>query len=253
MKLLQSNLLQNVSVISHGFFCPGDSKGCHYNFSFKNGEKEDVLDARRQACELIFSRYDHLTHVYQEHGSTIWTAAPEHRGAGALDGQQQIGKGDALITNEPSIPLAILIADCLPIFFAGCSGKAVGIAHAGWRGTHQGIASKMVKRFQDEFKIDPAHLLVWIGPGISHCCFKVGKEVWNPIQNKWGDFMDCFDEQSMHIDLKMLNRYQLVMAGVLKENIEDSPDCTCCQNNFFSYRRDGAGAGHNLAVIQRKK
>ncbi len=244
-------MLSQIHGVRHGFFCPGESGGSSDNLSFKNGNREDVLSARRRACCMLNVRYDHLTHVYQVHGTRILTIRRTHRGAGALTGQDQAGIGDGMITGEAELPLAVLIADCLPLFFAGVDGRAAGLVHAGWRGTHSAIAVEAVKRFEEDLGIIPRNLLVWIGPGISAEKFHVGEEIWSSFLKNWGHCENCIFTEGYRIDLKELNFHQLVSAGVLKENIEVSSDCTYRDERFFSYRRDGAGKGHNLALIQR--
>ncbi|MBD3265593.1 peptidoglycan editing factor PgeF [bacterium] len=250
MELIQSKLLQGLSNIKHGFFRPGLQGRHAANLSFKNGAIEAVQVSRVKACQLAGIEPKHLTHVYQDHGTDIWNVTREHRGAGALTGEGQMGVGDAMITTEPGIPLAILIADCLPLFFSSRDGQVVGIAHAGWRGTVDNLAGKMVDRFDKDYNVAPQELRVWIGPGISSCCFAVKEDVWGAFADlhktcSWG-----FNKKTMKIDLKTINRHQLWQAGVLKEAIEISPDCTCCQQSYFSYRREGPGFGHNMALIQ---
>src|SRR5215471_5010512 len=46
---------------------------------------------------------------------------------------------DAAVTNEPGVPCTIFSADCLPVLLADRLGRAVGIAHAGWRGLSAGV------------------------------------------------------------------------------------------------------------------
>ncbi len=254
MELVQSSLLNEIGGIKHGFFRPGSRPGessrRDSNLSFKNGLASQVLEARKQACDTIGVRHVDLTHVYQVHGTSIFTVDQTHRGAGALTGEDQVGQGDALITSEPDVPLAILIADCLPVFFATGDASAVGLSHAGWKGTLNGLASKTAERLTSDFSIEPKELRVWIGPGISMNGFTVGHDVWELFQNAWSEFDDCFDESRRCVDLKRLNFHQLTVCGVLSENIEVSPDCTFGDPRYFSYRREGPGIGHNMAVIQ---
>ncbi|MEW6237604.1 MAG: polyphenol oxidase family protein [Candidatus Omnitrophota bacterium] len=251
MELIRSILLDTIPRLKHGFFYPGLNGGAQDNFSFRNGSKEYVLNARERACGLLGIRHEHLTHVYQEHGSTIWNIGPAQLGAGAMNGEGQAGRGDAMIAQTPEIPLAILTADCLPIFFAHGSGQVVGLTHAGWRGTVEAIARKTVERLARDYGVAPGELFVWIGPGICGECFEVGEDVWRIFEEAWGSVNAGFHLQRRAIDLKEINRRQLVMAGVKEENIETALQCTMCDHRFFSYRRDGPGIGHNLAVIQR--
>ena len=251
MKIIQSHILTTIKGIRHAFFAPGYPHRKNANMSFQNGERETVLSARREACEAIDIRHDHLTHVYQEHGTTIWTIEENHRGAGALTGTNQVGRGDAMVTNVANLPLAILVADCLPLFFACESGNAVGLAHAGWRGTLDEIAVKTVKQMISTYEIRLEDIHCWIGPGISIDRFIVGNDVLDHFQSKFSKWTDCFSADGPRIDLKRLNLHQLVSAGMNPEKIEISPNCTYNNNEYFSYRRDGPGMGHNMAVIQR--
>ncbi|MFB3788179.1 MAG: polyphenol oxidase family protein [bacterium] len=251
MEIVQSALLNQIPGLTHGFIRPGGNRNRVANLSFKNGPAETVRAARRQACGMLGIPAEHLTHVYQEHGTVIWTVSRDHRGAGAWTGRDPIGHGDGMITREARVPLAILIADCLPVFFTAPHAAAVGIAHAGWKGTLGNISARMVERLAGECGIEPAALRIWIGPGISLRGFTVQDDVWGPFQEAWGRHPECFDAVRRAIDLKQINRRQLMEAGVLDKHIDVSPDCTYSDPRFFSYRRDGAGGGHNLAVIQR--
>jgi copper oxidase (laccase) domain-containing protein len=49
------------------------------------------------------------------------------------------------------------------------------------------------------------------------------------------------DERRLHLDLKEINRCQLLSLGVLAENIEVSPIDTYTDGRFFSARREQKG------------
>jgi len=253
MELIQSRIFSDIPGLCHGFFAPGMDRDLRNNFSYKNAPQEVVWRARQKACEIIGIPAEHLTHVYQEHGTIIWPVGQEHRGAGALTGEDPVGNGDGLISTEPGVPLAILIADCLPIFFSTVDVRVVGLAHAGWRGTLNDIAGAVVNKMDELYRVDPTSLMIWIGPGISRNGFRVGNDVWEIFQERWGKYDDCFDRENQAIDLKKINQYQLEAAGVLTDNIEGATECTFGDLRFYSYRRDGKGSGHNMAVIMRER
>src|SRR5262249_18322591 len=50
--------------------------------------------------------------------------------------------GDGLITNVPGILLGVLAADCFPVILVDPKKRAVGVFHAGWRGTVKRIVEK---------------------------------------------------------------------------------------------------------------
>ncbi len=251
MELIQSNLLKKVTSIRHGFFGPGTTGSSLDNFSFNQGEYREVQRARQTACSQIGINSQDLTHVYQVHGTRIWKVTFSLFKESRRNGKGQLGEGDALITDCSHIPLAILVADCLPIFIAHRTGQCIGIVHAGWRGTLKGIASAAVHRMVEEFTVDPEELLVWIGPGICGETFEIGEEVWSPFYRKWGHIGEAFLPQTRTLDLKRINAYQLEKMGVKSHWIEISSESTYKDHRFFSYRRDGAGVGHNMAVIQK--
>jgi len=74
--------------------------------------------------------------------------------------------GDGLVTDTPEVLLAVQTADCLPIILADRKRHAIGVFHAGWRGTVKRIAEKGVGEMQKYFKSDPRNLVAAIGPGV---------------------------------------------------------------------------------------
>ncbi|MFQ5927676.1 MAG: polyphenol oxidase family protein, partial [Terriglobia bacterium] len=86
--------------------------------------------------------------------------------------------GDALITTEPGLLLAVQVADCLPILLVDPVRRVVAAVHAGWRGTLARIVEKTVGRMQMRFGSEPRRLVAAIGPGIHGCCYEVGREVY---------------------------------------------------------------------------
>lgn len=165
----------------------------------------------------------------------------------------RLPRTDGVITDQPDVLLTTVHADCLPVWFYDEEHRAVGLVHAGWRGTLAGIAPKAVKLMQREYGSDPEKMKVHIGPGISHCCFETGPEVIEAFREAWG-FADRYAESAeqrlakgqpanpgkYYIDIKGINTEELLQAGLLEENITVSGHCTCCEpETFASYRREG--------------
>jgi polyphenol oxidase len=151
---------------------------------------------------------------------------------------------DALITLQQHVILAVTIADCVPVMLLDPKTPAVGIVHAGWRGTSGGIVQKTVVKMIQEYKTDPAQVLVFIGPSAGKCCYEVGNEVAVLFGKKSVPYSKTF------LDLKNENRLQLLQVGVKAEHIEVSAFCTICEKELFhSFRRDGRNAGRMMAFI----
>lgn len=154
----------------------------------------------------------------------------------------RIADTDGLITDIPGVLLTTVHADCLPVYFCDPVKKAIGLVHAGWRGTAAGIAPKAAEKMKDTFGSRLEDIVVHIGPGISSCCFETGPEVLEEFKRCW-DFAGAFSRPSgekNYIDLKGINRRQLEDIGIQDKHITASRHCTCCEPELFcSYRREG--------------
>lgn len=155
-----------------------------------------------------------------------------------------VAEADGFITDEAKMPLAIRTADCVPIFVFDPRQRVIALSHAGWRGTHQLIAEKTVAAIRETYNSQPADLKVVLGPGIRECCYQVAQ-----------DFMELFPgfirerREGLYLDIMGANREQLAQVGVRRENITDTGRCTCCDKNYFSFRRDGAKAGRMISLM----
>ncbi len=184
----------------------------------------------------------------QIHGSKI-----------ALVGKNDIGKmregADGLITKESKVKIAVKTADCVPILFYEPVKKIVGVVHAGWRGTLDLIAEKMVQKIEN-LGGEAKNLVVAIGPHIGLCCYDIDKERAKTFEEKFGTDpkMISFLDDRPHLDLADVNFLTLLKAGVKKENLDVPPSCTSCQKDlFFSFRRskkEGDEFGEMLSFIE---
>jgi len=151
---------------------------------------------------------------------------------------------DAYITDEKNLPIAIRTADCVPVFIFDPLHRIIGLAHAGWKGTYKAIAVKTVQKMQREYSSQVSDLKVALGPSIRECCYQVGEEFREYFPSNVKD-----KEGRLYVDIVSANRDQLIKAGVLAGNILDSGECTCCNKNYFSFRRDGAKAGRMISLM----
>lgn len=184
--------------------------------------------------------------------------------------------GDGLITATPGLLLAIQTADCIPVILVDTKRRAVGVFHAGWRGTVQRIVEKGVGEMHRRFGTRPRDIKAAIGPGIRSCCYKVGEEVRTKFESQFGYAASLFHEVkdsdpvrekypllfltarapghsdlpvSIFLDLVEANRRQLLATGVLAKNIAASPLCTNCNPDvLFSYRAEKGKTGRMMGV-----
>ena len=184
--------------------------------------------------------------------------------------------GDGLITATPDLLLAIQTADCLPVILVDAKRKAVGVFHAGWRGTVQRIVEKGVGEMFRCFGSRPRDLKAAIGPGVQGCCYEVGEEVRTKFESQFAYASQLFREvkdsdpvrekypllfltarapghselpKRIFLDLVEANRQQLLAAGVAKKNIEASPLCTHWHPELlFSYRAEKGKTGRMIGA-----
>jgi len=188
--------------------------------------------------------------------------------------------GDGLITDTPGLLLAVLAADCIPVIVADRKRRAIGVFHAGWRGTVKRIVEKGVGELRKHFSSDPRDLVAAIGPGIRPCCYEVGGEVRSQFEAQFAYATTLFREVKesdpvrekypllfltarapghselpvkLFLDLVEANRRQLLDAGVLAKNIDASAPCTACHTDLlFSHRAEKGITGRLMAAAAIK-
>ncbi|MBX7246057.1 MAG: polyphenol oxidase family protein [Candidatus Sumerlaeaceae bacterium] len=185
---------------------------------------------------------ERLVALRQCHGDRIVVVQPQDAGRGSVDRASALADADGLISWESNLPLAINVADCVPVFLAGPG--VCGLVHAGREGTAQHIAEKAVRELA-EHDVLPESLYALLGPSAGPCCYAVSPEM------RANSVASGVSARGDHLDLWDTNYRQLVGAGVPAEHIHVSGICTICQPGFFSYRGDATTA-RNMAVIMRR-
>jgi YfiH family protein len=189
--------------------------------------------------------------------------------------------GDGLVTCAPGIVLAVQTADCLPLILVDIKHRAVGVFHAGWRGTLKRIAEKGLGEMRRCFGTQPRRIKAAIGPGIHSCCYEVGPEVREEFESQFAYAAELFREVKesdpirekypllflsarapghselpikIFLDLVKANRRQLMDAGILPRNITASELCTACRPDLlFSHRAENGVTGRMMGVVGVRK
>lgn len=153
-------------------------------------------------------------------------------------------EADAAVTREKGVVCAVMTADCLPVFLADRAGRAVGVAHAGWRGLCAGIIEATVAA------LGTTDLAAWLGPAIGPEVYEVGDEVRAKFVERDAASAAAFSStRPGHwlLDLYAVARQRLAQAGVPEAGGGDF--CTYTERErFFSYRREGS-TGRMAALI----
>jgi YfiH family protein len=210
------------------------------NVSYSVGDAPENVDENlRRVASFVGASRDDLFSAYQVHGREVTLVEDE----ADVPGRPRC---DVLITRSTSKTLMLRYADCTPVLLADTRRPAIGVVHAGWRGSAVRAAQAAVSAMTEAFGSDPADLVAGIGPAIGPCCYTVGSDV----VMAFGDRPELFSDG--RLDLWEANRQALLEAGVPPEHVEVAGVCTQCQaERFFSHRANqGKPAGRFAAVIR---
>jgi YfiH family protein len=144
-----------------------------------------------------------------------------------------------LLTDKAGIPLMQRFADCVPLVLYDPSRRALALAHAGWRGTVQGVALEAVRAMVQAFGSQPSDIIAGVGPSIGPCCYEIGPKVATQVCSnlQQGELLLPQADSAIHLDLWAANRRQLEAAGV--GQVEVAGLCTACHTKeFFSHRAE---------------
>jgi len=195
-----------------------------------------VLASRRAFARALGIGDLVLTAAGAVHGSTV----------ARVDEPRDVVQGvDGLITNRQGVALFLTYADCYPIVLWDPVNRAVGLVHAGWRGTAAGVAKEAVKAMSDEYGSAPADIRAGIGPGICGRCYEVGGEVASQFD---ASFVAPSGDRFV-LDLAAANRAQLAEAGV--SHIYVIGLCTKESDFLPSHRRTPDGTRFGAIVALR--
>lgn len=166
---------------------------------------------------------------------------------------------DGLVTERQGLALVVTAADCVPVYLVDPVSPAIGLVHAGWRGTVARAASAAVQRLAAAFGSAPARLWAVVGPSIGPCCYEVDRHVTEPLRERFGSAAErCLRPGARPdrwmLDLWEANRADLLAAGLPPEQIQVAGACTSCRvDRFFSHRAEQGQAGRGAAVLVLKE
>jgi hypothetical protein len=243
------------SGVRHGFTLRtgGASHGAFssLNFSSREGDLPDRVTENwrrlERAANLPSRGWALLSQV---HGARVELISA---GATACHHRRNHPEADGMATDRAGIVLGVLTADCLPVVLAVPGTPAVAIAHAGWRGTLEGVVAGTVRELCTVSGAAPGDVVAALGPAIGRCCYRVGDEVMEAFRTRWGArqarrILEKSDPWKL--DLQAANLLQLREAGVRPSAMAAVPLCTSCRDDlFFSYRRGGSRTGRMLSFV----
>jgi polyphenol oxidase len=193
------------------------------NLALHVGDDPGAVSQRRGDLErAIGAAPQGLRFMNQVHGNTVTvmdqdTAAPE---------------ADAMVSR--GVPLAVMVADCIPVLLAGESpaGPVLAAVHAG----RPGIANGVIPAAVDSMKsLGAGGIRAWLGPSICGNCYEVPAGLQDEVSTVVPAARTTTSWGTPGLDLPAGARSQLDKAGV---SVEYSGPCTLETPSLFSYRRN---------------
>jgi len=248
MQLARCLALEGVPRVAHAFSAGRGREGSVFDLGAHDSVERSIVERRR-----IFMRAAGLagrrpTMLRQVHGARLVDTA-------GLDDSDDPPPADGALVLERDRSAwcpAVRTADCVPLLVAAEDGSAVAAVHAGWRGVTGGIVKRAVALLRER-DVLASRLVAAVGPAIGGCCYEVGDEVAEAVARAAGADVSRLTRRHgkrLRLHLGLAVRLQLSWAGLSDEAIHVAPWCTACSNGlFFSYRREGAGTGRQMACI----
>jgi len=242
----QFTALRQERGLQHGFFARlgGVSRPpfATLNVGASVGDDPQAVAMNRQRCFSALGLAEPMVVTpYQVHGTRIARVGP-------AEGGRVIADTDGLLSDREGTVLFLRFADCVPILLYDRRCRAIGLVHAGWRGTLDGIAALAVAAMRDCFGTDPAALWAGIGPAIGPCHYEVPPDLAEYFARRFGPQVLAWPgDGGTRLDLPAANALALQEAGV--RSVVQAGLCTACHTDeFFSHRAEGGHTGRLAAL-----
>lgn len=205
----------------------GVSRTPFSSLNLSHGVGDSVADVaeNRHRIKLQFA-VDRMISAQQVHSDKIYRVEK------IFDQDTEVQGYDALVTAEVNIVLLIQQADCQAVLLHDPKRHVIAAVHCGWRGSVAGIIGKTVAAMQSWYLSEPSDLSAYIGPSLGPCC----AEFIN-YRSELPSWMHEYRVQPTYFDFWEISRQQLSAAGLADKKISVTRQCTCCSDEFFSYRR----------------
>lgn len=171
-------------------------------------------------------------------------------------------QGDGIITLNKKIIPVITAADCMPVFIYDPVTQVFGALHSGWKGT--GIACDALALAEEKYGSKAWDFSVIMAPHIHECCYYIEEERADFFAKNFS--ADCVKKiedgaykGKYSLSLAEANLAALLKAGVRRDNIFISGECTCCKKDadgeykFGSFRRQTASLPEDMSLEERQR
>ncbi|HHT29442.1 MULTISPECIES: peptidoglycan editing factor PgeF [Petrimonas] len=236
----------------------GVSRGNFRSLNLGNYSDDDplnIFENRSIVARKFYKEANDLITPHQTHGNRVLLIDAAFLDLPNAEKLERLYGYDASITREKGFFLCVTTADCVPLLLFDRKNEAIAAIHAGWRGTAGRIVERTIAEMKRNFGTEASDLLAAIGPAISINKFEVGMEVEAAFRENGFELTSSVAYRhnisgKLHLDLKEINRQELIRLGVPRQQIEKTRYCTCTNSRlFFSARRQSQHSGRMLTGI----
>lgn len=231
------------------------------NLSFTRGDNpEHVMENHRRLAACLSYDEKKLVFSDQVHKTDFYKVTEKDCGKGIVR-ESDIREIDGLVTNVPGVPIITFYADCVPLFFYDPVCKVIAMAHSGWKGTVNRIGARMVAYMEAEYGSKPENIVCAIAPSICQSCYEVSGDVaeqfaavFSKSEGYGTDLLYQKENGKYQLNLHKACEIILSEAGILREHIDVTDLCTCCNPRlFFSHRASHGKRGNNAGVMMLRE
>ncbi len=243
--------------VRHGFSARtgGVSTGAlsSLNLSFSREESEPratTMQNHRIFCEAEGIPEGSMVMDNYEHGTTVLRVDSNDCGRGWT--LPPLPPCDGLVTDDPAVTLITGHADCMAFYFVDPVRRAIGLAHAGWRGALGKIGCVVVRMLRDCFGADAKDVYAGVGPSICPEHFEVDARLGETFRSAF-PHTRCLRAGmpgKAYVDLWQVAAAQFLEAGILPEHIQMMGVCTYEDGRLYSYRREKPVTGGMAAYLR---
>jgi YfiH family protein len=227
--------------------------------NFSDDSPLNISENREILARMHYMDASRFIVPHQTHGTKVLTIDKNFLSLDHATAIETLYGVDATITGEKNFFLCVTTADCVPVILFDRRNGVIAAIHAGWKGTVGRITEKTVMEMERQFGSSPGDMLAGIGPAIDASNYEVGHEVADRFHEQGFDLSDAtlFPRKTpaskYHVDLKEINRRELIRLGVPENRIEKSALCTFEREDlFFSARRQTVHSGRMLTGIMMR-
>ncbi|MGH8996479.1 MAG: polyphenol oxidase family protein [Acidimicrobiales bacterium] len=203
-------------------------------------EPPAVLENRRRALRTLGATLDDLVVAEQVHGASVRAISAADAGRGSRSVSDTVPASDAMVTTDPGVILAVLVADCAPVVLCDPEVGVLGCAHGGWRGTLGGVLESTIGAM-GALGASTERIVAGVGPTVARLSYEVGPDVAGAATAKLGHGAPLEPSRPGHwwFDLAAAVNAVLVKAGIDGDRISMAAQPTGPDGPFYSARAEG--------------